>query len=150
MATPAFLVRLMDYTRLSAGLKIGPEDREALVFANALRAASLEGRLSAVWTHPANELAGITRSTNYGHRPLPQAALARALGLIKGSSDYLFLWRGGSGALEFKSSVGSLSPGQRDWREWCSALGVPFRVVRSTPDALAILTEWGVYWEKKA
>lgn len=149
MTTPAFLVRLMAYTPLSRGMKIGPEDREALVFANALRAASLEGRLAAVWTHPANELAGVTRSTNYGPRPLPQAALARALGLVKGASDYLFLWRGGAGAIEFKSAEGSLTQGQRDFREWCAAVGVPFRVARSTPEALGFLTEWNIYWEQR-
>lgn len=144
MATPAFLVRLMDYASLSRSLKIGPEDKGALAFATELRAATLEGRLSAVWTHPANELAGITRMTKNGPRAMPQAALARALGLIRGSSDYLFLWDDGAGAIEFKSSTGSMTPSQRDFRDWCEVKGVRFATARSCAAGLETLRGWGV------
>ena len=143
MTTFAFLLRLMSYTKLSRSLKIGEEDREALTFANALRAATLEGRLDAVWLHPANELAGITRKTPKGYRTLPQVALARALGLITGTSDYVFLRSSGALAIEFKSARGSLRLAQRDFRDWCEARGVPFHVVRSAEDGLQILRDAG-------
>lgn len=144
MATPPFLIRLMGHTALSRSFKIGEEDREAYAFANDLRAAVLEGRLSAVWTHPANELAGVTRATKRGPRALPQAALARALGMHKGTSDYLFLHRAGSMAIEFKSAKGSLTQGQRDFRSWCEQEGVPFHVVRSAAAGLDLLRSEGL------
>lgn len=137
MKTPAFLIRLMQYTSLSRRLRLGPEDFMAVQFANALRVHVLEGRLRAIWTHVPNELAGAARAT-------PAAAIARAAGLITGASDYLFLWDGGSGVLEAKSKTGSLSPSQKDWRDWCAANNVRHAVFRSVEEGEAQLRAWGV------
>jgi hypothetical protein len=151
MATPAFLYRLMAHANLSSGFRLGEEDRIAYGFANSLRAATLDGRLRAVWTHPANELGGmiVRRKTAEGFRAVvpPLVALARALGLITGASDYLFLWGGGCCAIEFKSAKGGLRLGQRDFRDWCAANGVPFHIARSEADGLAILRGHGVLAE---
>lgn len=143
MPTPSFLLRLMDHVALARSFALGPEDAEAYAFANALRALTLEGRLKAVWTHPANELAAATVVKGKVRVP-PRVALAKALGLIGGSSDYLFLWDGGSAAFEFKSDKGSLSPSQRDWRDWCDRADVPFHVVRSVRQGLNLLECLGV------
>jgi|EndMetStandDraft_7_1072992.scaffolds.fasta_scaffold370686_2 hypothetical protein len=139
-----FLLRLMDHAALSAALvrSLGPEDSEAYRFANELRGLTLEGQLDAVWTHPANELAGVVISKGKP-RASPQAALARALGLITGTSDYLFLWSTGSGAIEFKSATGRLTDGQKDFRSWCEHRGVPFALVRTVGEALDVLRGWG-------
>ena len=144
MATPAFILRLMFHKGLSSSVKLGPEDAEAYRFAQDLRLASIEGRLLAVWTHPANELAGVGKTVNGKSRVLVQAAIAKALGLITGSSDYLFLHRAGSLSIEFKSETGTLTQSQKDFRAWCEALGVPFHVVRSREEALAVLREAGL------
>lgn len=109
----------------------------AIQFANRLRDYALTGRLRAVWTHVPNELAGASRAT------VP-AAIARAAGLISGTADYLFLWGGGSLALEAKSATGRQSPGQRDFADWCAAHGVPYHVFRTVEDGEAILTAAGV------
>lgn len=137
MKVAPFLVRLMQYTSLSARLRLGPEDFMAVQFANALRVHVLEGRLRGVFCHVPNELAGSARAT-------PAAAIARAAGLISGASDYLFLWDSGSGVLEAKSKTGSLSPSQKDWRDWCVATGVRHAVFRSVEEGEAQLREWGV------
>lgn len=134
---PNYMHRLMAYTGLARGLKLGPEDAMAYGFANDLRKATLEGHLRAVWTHPANELAN-------GHRTGVKSAIARALGMHTGTSDYLFLWSDGSAALEAKSPDGSLSPSQRDFRDWCNANGVPFYVFKTAQDGLNILRGLGV------
>lgn len=133
----------MEHRALSGSVRLGPEDREAYTFANALRAATLEGRLTAVFCHVPNELAGMVQIVRGKARVPVQVAIARALGLIRGSSDYLFLWGGGSLAMEFKSSTGSLTEGQRDFRTWCEAQGVPFHVVRSTTQGLDLLRAAG-------
>lgn len=144
MATPAFLLRLMQYRGLSRSIKIGPEDAECLAFVTELRAASLQCRLHAVWTHPANELAGMVRKGTGGKIIIPaQVALARALGLITGTSDYLFLMRTGSLAIEFKSKTGTMTEGQKDFKDWCDAMGVPHHVVRSADAGLQILRDAG-------
>lgn len=144
MSTPTFLIRLMNHRALSRSFNLGPEDREAYGFANDLRAATLEGRLRAVFCHVPNELAGIVRVTKQGRRPLPQAALAKALGLITGAADYLFCWSGGSCAMEFKSATGRLTEPQRDFRSWCEATGVPFHIIRSSAEGLYLLRTYGV------
>lgn len=135
MSTPAFLVRLMAHASLSRSVRLGEEDRMAYAFANELRVAVLEGRLKAVFSHPANELAG---------RPGVASAIARALGLITGATDYLFLAPTGSLALEAKSATGSLSKGQRDFRDWCAHVGVPFHVFRTVDEGLAHLRAHGI------
>lgn len=143
MATPAFLLRLMDYARLSRSIRIGPEDAEALALAADLRELTLTGRLLCIWLHPANELA--TAEVRGGKvRVPPRVALARALGLITGASDYLFLYRDGSLAIEMKSAKGSMTPGQRDFREWCVLIGVPYYVCRSRDQAIAVLDGLGL------
>lgn len=135
MTTPAHLVRLMSHVPFRG--KLGPEDAESYAFANSLRLATLEGRLKAVWLHPANELA-------YAPRIKAQAGKARALGLINGASDFLFLWSGKSLAIEMKSKTGSLTPGQKDFAAWCRDAGVPYYVARSCDAGLAVLAEYGV------
>ena len=144
MATPVHLIRLMGHASLSRTFKLGPEDREAYAFANDLRAAVLEGRLRAVWLHPANELGGQTIMRGSKRIASPLAALARALGLITGASDYLFLWGAGSAAIEFKSATGRMTLAQTDFKQWCADQGVPHFVARSAAEGLAILRELGV------
>lgn len=119
--------------------KLGPEDSEAYRYANALRAATLERRLHAIWLHPANELA----SAPNGRLRL-QAGIARGLGLITGAPDYLFLWPTGCMAQEFKSKTGSLNPNQRHFKAWCEQEQVPYHIVRSTEQGLGLLREAGV------
>jgi hypothetical protein len=136
-ATPAHIINLMYHIPFSG--KLGPEDAEAYVFANELRKAAMLGKLKAVFTHPANELA---------YAPSPalrvQAGKARALGLITGTPDYLFCWSKGCLGMEFKSKTGTLTEGQKDFMRWCADAGVPYVVVRSSDAALAILVEYGV------
>ena len=82
--------------------------------------------------------------TQGGLLPLDPVRLARIAGLITGASDYLFLWDGGSGVLEAKSKTGSLTPSQKDWRDWCQANGVRHAVFRSVDEGEAQLRSWGV------
>lgn len=136
-ATPLFLVRLMQYRSLSRNVRLGPEDGMCVSFAASLRVATIEGRLRGVWTHPAQELA-------HGHRSGVGGAIAKAMGMITGTSDYLFLWDDGAGVLEGKSATGSLTQSQKDWREWCQAQGVRHAVFRTVAEGEARLREWGV------
>jgi hypothetical protein len=135
--TPGAILRLMAYAQLSPRVKLGPEDRVCGPFATMLRAATIKGSLRAVWTHPANELAGQPGKN-------VRAAVARALGLIPGTGDYLFLWADGAGVLEAKSADGRMNPNQKDFRAWCEANGVRYAVFRTPAEGEAVLREWGI------
>lgn len=137
MTRPGPVLRLMQYVPLSRGLKLGPEDRICKDFAGALRVATIEGRMTAVWLHVANELA-------HGHRTGVSGAIARALGMHPGVADYLFLWEGGCLALEAKSVTGVASPNQIDFASWCADRGVPYHIFRSSTEGLDILKRYGV------
>jgi hypothetical protein len=69
-------------------------------------------------------------------------ALAKAMGLIAGSGDYVFIGSRTSGWIELKSATGSLSPIQRDFRDWCTRCGVEYAVCRTVDNVEATLKQW--------
>ena len=125
-------------------LRLQPEEALAVAFADELRRAALEGRLRAVWTHPANELAG--RRSGLSEI---RYAIAKAMGLVHGTPDYLFLAEDRSGALEAKTGTGTQQQNQKDFETWCAAVKVPYRVFRSVEEGLAILVGWGMLVEDR-
>lgn len=135
MTTPAFILRLMAYRPVHerGRFRLRDEDRECIAFASELRVATVEGRLGAVWTHPPNQLAGQGATK----------AVARAMGLIPGASDYWFVWHGGGCLIEFKTDDGKQDQAQKDFEAWSSAIGVPYYLVRSAKAALQILRDHG-------
>lgn len=143
------LVRLMMRPKL-ANLKLGPEDQMAVQFADGLRVFALQGKLKAVWTHVANEMAGAGKTKDENARKTSirlaqiRYAIAKALGLISGTSDYLFLWEGGSGALEAKAPGKPQRPEQKDFQKWCEENGVPYRIFHTPKEGYLVLEEWGV------
>lgn len=129
------LVRLMDCKPFKG--RTGPEDRLAIEVANYLRAAVLEGRLSATFTHIPHEIGGA------GIAAKVRLALAKAMGLIAGSADYVFVWPTGGGWIELKAPGGSLNPAQKDFRDWCEGTRTPYAVARSLDEVIHILSQWG-------
>lgn len=136
--SPAALIRLMHRPKLAPRLKLGPEDVFCIEFADRLRAWTIEGRLDAVWTHVGNEVAGGAKNAQIRY------AIARALGMITGATDYMFLWANGSGVLEAKAGRNSLTASQNDFAAWCTARGIRHRVIRSADDGETALKEWGI------
>lgn len=132
----AALLRLMDYRTFKG--RMGEEDRISIEVATMLRVATLEGRLSATWTHIPHEVAARGKFANI------HMAMAKALGLIKGSADFVFVWPEGGGWIELKTDTGSLSPHQRDFRDWAIASGCRHAVCRSCEEVVTKLIEWGV------
>ena len=63
--------------------------------------------------------------------------------MVPGAADLLFLWDTGSGAIEIKTKKGTLSPDQRDFRDWCMREGVPYEVCRSGEEVEEVLRRWG-------
>lgn len=130
------ILRLMDYRTFKG--RMGEEDRLSVEVATMLRVASVEGRLVGTWTHVPHEVAA------RGKFAIVHMAKAKALGLIKGSSDFVFVWPDGGGWIELKTETGSLSQAQRDFRDWCVATGSRHAVCKSCEQVVTKLLEWGV------
>ena len=141
MSIPPFLLRLMLVPRLGIRLT-RPEDQICAEFASALRALALEARLSCVFTHVANEI-GYDNNPTLRKKAQLAYAIAKALGFTTGTADYLFLWNGGSGAIEFKSGSGRQTDAQKDFAQWCALNLVPYEIARSSDQGIAILKNWG-------
>jgi hypothetical protein len=135
------IIRIMDHRPFRG--RCGPEDQLAIEVANFLRAATLEGRLAGTWTHIPHEVGGA------GIKAKVLMALAKAMGLIKGSGDYVFVWEGGGGWIELKSSTGSLSPAQRDFRDWCQSQNVNWAKCKTIHEVINNLVEWGALHHPK-
>lgn len=131
------LLRLMDCKPFRG--RTGPEDRLAIDVATYLRAATLEGRLRGTWTHIPHEVGGgngVASKIRYG--------LAKAMGLIAGSGDYVFVGPGVGGWIELKTETGRLNPAQKDFSEWCGDKSVNYAVCRSLSEVIEKLNAWGL------
>lgn len=137
------LLRLMNCKPFRSR-RAGPEEILAMEVADWLRAETLEGRLRATWTCIPHEVGYISQKSAGSALAMMRYAKAKAMGFIPGSTDYVFVWEGGGGWLELKSSAGSLSPEQKDFRDWAVAMRCGHAVCRSLDDVRQKLFEWGV------
>ena len=133
----AVIMRLMDCRPFKG--RAHWEDRIAMEVASMLRAATLERRMIGTWTHVANELGGGNAKTSQ-----IRYALAKAMGLIKGAPDYVFVWDGGGGWIELKAGPAGRTPIQRDFGKWCEATGSRYAVCTTCDEVEDILISWGV------
>lgn len=126
-------------------VRLTDEDRICIEFADRLREAALMGRLRCTFTHIPHEVGGGTKNAALRY------AIAKALGLVTGSADYVFVWKDGGGWIEFKrpatpdAAAGRLTKPQRHFREWCDRHQANWRLAQSANEGFAILKEWGVY-----
>jgi len=134
------VVRLMDWKPFKRRSTKGhPEQDICIEFANRLRALELDGKTRCVWTHVPNEI-------GWNRNKVAQTiyAAAKAMGMIVGTSDYLFLSADGSLALEAKSKEGSQHNGQKDFEAWCKEKGVPYALFRSADEGIELLRKHGM------
>lgn len=88
------------------------------------------------------------------HSPNQQAwsALDRALaervvgklkrmGMVPGFADLIVLWRGMAWCVEVKTETGRQQETQRDFERGCTRNRIPYRIVRSVDDAVAVAKE---------
>jgi hypothetical protein len=134
------LLALMDYRPYRG--TTGEEDRLAIAVATMLRVASIEGRLKATWTCIPHEVGAVPQKSAEFKKRQTRYAKAKAMGLITGSTDYVFVWAGGGGWIELKSQHGSLSTPQRTFRDWARATGCNWAVCRSVEEVVEKLIEW--------
>lgn len=141
MAVPSFLIKMMLPPKLGRNLRLGPEDQISIEFANRLRGWTLDGSLQAVWSHVPNELGGSSDKKTARFSQV-RYAIAKALGLIPGTSDYIFLAKDRACCIEMKSGTGRQNPSQKDFQSWCEINNVPYAIARSADEAEGKLREW--------
>lgn len=135
------LIRLLTERTGTGKLRLGPEERECVAFANRLRQLSITGELRAVWTHIPNELAGASDKTQSNLAKI-RYAIGKAMGMVAGAADYVFLAESGSFCIEMKSSTGKQTANQSDFQAWCEMIGVPYAIARSAAEAEECLQRW--------
>lgn len=134
MRPPDFLIRILARGKMPWATRVKPEENLSISVANMLRQASLEGRLSAVWSHVPNE----------GKRSIKAACVMKAMGLLPGTPDFFFGWMTGSGMIELKVGKGRMSPNQKDYEAWCDHVWVKHAVCRSLGEVYDTLIAWQV------
>jgi hypothetical protein len=148
------------------GLELKPEQALSARLLRALLDLRRAGRLKATFTAIPNEL-----PRPRGVRHLQQGAIRvlmkrKAIGVVTGASDWVFVWRGGGGWIELKdpggqvvmrrvqrktgptlrpikTAPGTLQPEQVLFRSWCLETGVHHAVCHSVEEALLALAAWG-------
>lgn len=80
-------------------------------------------------THP--ETRGLFFSVTNNSEHITRAMQRRALGLISGVSDCLFIWGGRTYCFEFKTPTGHQSPTQIEWQHKVERQGMDYYIIRS-------------------
>lgn len=119
-------------------MQLDPESLLSVRVADRLRALSAAGTLHGVWTKIANE-----RKCS---RIL--GLILKAMGLLPGVPDFMFIGQWGGGLIELKIEDGrddekQLSEFQKYFRFWCYREGVRYAVCRSVEEVEAKLESWG-------
>lgn len=114
-------------------LKLHPEQRLTVQVADMLRRYILQGKLSGVWFHVANE----------GKRTTYDGALIKAMGRIPGVPDFVFMGTWGHGLIELKTDDGTQGEAQVYFEHWCGLQKVRYVICRSLDEAEITLRSWG-------
>lgn len=80
-------------------------------------------------TYP--ETRGLFFSVTNNSEHIARAMQRKAVGLISGVSDCLFIWRGYLYCFEFKTAIGRQSTAQIEWQEKVNKQGINYYLVRS-------------------
>jgi len=77
---------------------------------------------------------GLFFAVNNNSEHVARAMNRKAVGLVAGVSDTIFLWRGKALLIEFKTPTGKQSAKQQEWQERAEAQGFRYYIVRSLED----------------
>lgn len=124
---------LMSRGKIPMHWKVDPEQRICIEFADRMRGLVLSGRYRGVFCHLANE----------GKRHQLTALVMKAMGMITGAPDYVFMWKGGNGLIEFKAGRGKQTESQAYFQMWAESESVAYALCRSSDEALDTLRAWG-------
>jgi len=114
--------------------KLKPEAAICVDFADKCRFYSRSGELEALWFTVPNE----------ARRSIHQRSILRAMGLLPGAPDYVFIGSESAVCIEFKTPTGKQSIAQKTVESFCGELGITYEIARSSEDGLKILEKNGL------
>jgi len=79
--------------------------------------------------HP--ETRGCFFAVNNNSEHIARAMQRKAIGLVKGVSDTIFLWKSKAYLIEFKTDAGRQSPEQKRWETAVTKQGFQYFIIRS-------------------
>lgn len=112
--------------------RVDPEQRMSIELADELRKLTMSGKYKGVFSHLANE----------GKRHQIVAQILKAMGMIPGASDFMFMWDTGRGCIELKVHPNKQNDNQRHFQAWCEGNNIPYAVCYSVEQALEVLRQW--------
>jgi hypothetical protein len=124
---------LMAHPGLLPHFKLHPEQRLSIALAEAMRAHTLSGAYRGVWFCVQNE----------GRRHRITALIQKAMGLIPGVSDFVFVWTGGALLAELKVGSNGQTDNQEHFQMWCGHCGLAYGVFRDVAAVEARLRDLG-------
>lgn len=89
--------------------------------------------------HP--ETRGHFFAVNNNSEHVARAMNRKAVGLVKGVSDTIFLWGGQAYLIEFKTPKGKQSEAQKAWSNEMIESGFRYYIIRSLDDFQALINE---------
>lgn len=84
---------------------------------------------------------GLFFAVNNNSEHVARAINRKAVGLVAGVSDTIFLWRGKAHLIEFKTPTGRQSAKQKEWQAKVEAQGFRYYIVRSLEDFQELIRE---------
>ena len=90
-------------------------------------------------THP--QTRGLFFSVTNNSEHIARAMQRKAVGLISGVSDCLFIWRGSLYCFEFKTETGRQSAAQIEWQTKVNQQGINYYLIRSIEEFKKVMEE---------
>ena len=82
---------------------------------------------------------GLFFAVNNNSEHIARAMQRKSIGLVRGVSDTIFLWRHRAYLIEFKTPQGSLSESQKSWKAKMFQHGFNYFVVRSLDEFILVI-----------
>lgn len=134
------ITALMTRPNIPHNIKIDPEALECIVFADRMRGHTAQGRYKGIWGHTPNE----------SKRGLIHNLVLRAMGMIPGATDFIFMWEKGGCVIEFKTPermrwndkgkyvkayATKQSDSQKFYQQWCDFCKIPYFLCYTAQEA---------------
>lgn len=84
---------------------------------------------------------GLFFAVNNNSEHVARAMNRKAVGLVAGVSDTIFLWKGTAHLIEFKTPTGKQSAKQKEWENKVYLEGFEYRIIRSLEEFKQLIEE---------
>lgn len=124
-----YAITMLMSRQMPQNVRLHPEQRLSVDLAEAMRAHTAAGRYKGVWFCVQNE----------AKRHRITAMIQKAMGLIPGVTDFVFVWEGGALFVELKAGSNKQTESQRFFAVWCRQARLTYVLCRSVAEVEATL-----------